>query len=351
MTNTSLTGSSREPCFSVIVPVFNAAAYLTDCLDSLLGQTETDWECLCVDDGSTDASGAILDNYAARDNRFHVIHQDNAGEGPSRNRALDAVRGRHVVFLDSDDILEPRTLSVHRKAWERIPEADCSLIGLIRFKETEKPTFSNPTNVEIVVRDIAESYCRPLNERYFVQYAYSSALLRGIRFPSLSCGADGVFLGHALDRASLVVESDFTGYGYRERNTSASGLTVLPPRHFLGWLEQDMTLLAIMSTSSKHFGPAAYHGLYDGLTQYLAAVFFRRLDENGRKEVFNRWMQAFGAAANDHGFSIMERIRLRFLAWIKKRFFVRLFCDWRHWCRTHGLRKPRTRFFRQTNDG
>lgn len=351
MTHASQPGGSITPCFSIIVPVFNSAHYLEDCLNSLLRQTETDWECICIDDGSTDTSGAILDDYAARDHRFRVIHQDNAGEGPSRNQGLDSARGHYIVFLDSDDLLEHRTLSVHREAFERHPAADCSLVGLIRFPESKAPAFDNPPHPTIVATDISKSYRRPLNELYFVQYAYCSDLLRDIRFPSLACGADGVFLGRALDRARLVVETGFTGYGYRERGNSASGTTTMAPRHFLGWLEQDMTLLSIMAESSKQYEPSCYHGMFYGLTEYLSSVFFRRLDETGRQAVFAQWMDAFGMAANESGFSLTERIRLRLLSRLHSRGAVRLFCDWRHWCRKNGLRKSRLLFWRRAFRG
>ena len=351
MTDTSPPGASKRPRFSIVVPVFNAAPFLSDCLESVLGQTDPDWECLCVDDGSTDASGALLDKYAARDSRFRVFHQKNAGEGPSRNRALNEARGRFVVFLDRDDILEHRTLSVHREAFERHPTADCSLVGLIRFPESEAPAFDNPPHPTIVATDISKSYRRPLNELYFVQYAYCSDLLGTIRFPSLACGADGVFLGRALDRARLLVETSFTGYGYRERGDSASGATTMAPRHFLGWLEQDMTLLSIMAKSDKQYEPLCYHGMFYGLTEYLASVYFRRLDETGRRAVFTPWMDALGTAANERGFSLTERIRLRLLSRLRRRSAVRLFCDWRHWCRNHGLRKSRLLFWRRAFRG
>ena len=93
------------PFFSIIIPVYNVAPYLRECLDSVLAQTFTDWEAICVDDGSTDGSGAILDEYAAKDSRFRVFHQPNAGVSAARNKALDAARGAWIGFLDADDVL------------------------------------------------------------------------------------------------------------------------------------------------------------------------------------------------------------------------------------------------------
>ena len=93
------------PFFSIIIPAYNVAPYLRECLNSVLAQTFTDWEAICVDDGSTDGSGTILDEYAAKDSRFRVFHQSNAGVSAARNKALDEAHGEWFLFLDGDDIL------------------------------------------------------------------------------------------------------------------------------------------------------------------------------------------------------------------------------------------------------
>lgn len=92
---------------SVIVPVYNTAPFLSGCLDSLLGQTYRNLEIICVNDGSTDASAAILDAYAAKDSRIKVIHQENAGVSAARNRGIDVAKGDLITFVDGDDWLEP----------------------------------------------------------------------------------------------------------------------------------------------------------------------------------------------------------------------------------------------------
>lgn len=98
--------------FSIIIPVYNVAPYLRECLDSVLAQTFTDWEAICVDDGSTDGSGAILDEYAVKDKRFRVIHQANAGVSAARNAALVTAEGEWFLFLDGDDVLRTDGLEV-----------------------------------------------------------------------------------------------------------------------------------------------------------------------------------------------------------------------------------------------
>ena len=94
------------PYFSIIIPVFNTEPYLRECLNSVCAQTFTDWEAICVDDGSTDGSGKILDEYAVKDSRFRVIHQSNAGVSAARNKGLDNAKGEWIWFVDSDDSIK-----------------------------------------------------------------------------------------------------------------------------------------------------------------------------------------------------------------------------------------------------
>lgn len=98
-----MSSHTKQPRVSVVMPVYNTAPYLGECLDSLLAQTEHSWECLAVDDGSTDGSAGILDAYAARDPRIRVLHCPNGGPSAARNAALDLARGEWIAMLDSDD--------------------------------------------------------------------------------------------------------------------------------------------------------------------------------------------------------------------------------------------------------
>lgn len=112
------------PFFSIIIPVYNVAPYLRECLDSVLAQTFTDWEAICVDDGAKDGSGAILDEYVLLDTRFRVIHQANAGVSVARNVALNVARGEWLCFLDADDKVEEHWLQDINDGAKRHPEVD-----------------------------------------------------------------------------------------------------------------------------------------------------------------------------------------------------------------------------------
>ena len=110
---------------SIIVPIYNAEQYLRRCVDSILNQEYTDYELLLVNDGSTDASGDICEEYGDRDSRVIVIQKENTGVSDSRNRALDRARGKYLQFLDSDDWITPDATRLFVRAAE---EYGCDMV-------------------------------------------------------------------------------------------------------------------------------------------------------------------------------------------------------------------------------
>lgn len=100
----------NNPKVSVIIPVYNTKPWIKDCLDSVLRQTMDDFEVVCVDDGSTDGSGLFLQEYAAKGSRVLIVSQSNQGVSAARNSGLNSARGQYVLFLDSDDYIEPDLL-------------------------------------------------------------------------------------------------------------------------------------------------------------------------------------------------------------------------------------------------
>lgn len=98
--------------FSIVIPVYNVAQYLMQCIDSVLNQTYVCFEAICINDGSTDNSLSVLNNYAKADNRVKIINQENKGLSAARNAGIRAAKGDYIFFLDSDDWLEPNTLNV-----------------------------------------------------------------------------------------------------------------------------------------------------------------------------------------------------------------------------------------------
>lgn len=105
-----LSSPMLQPLVSIIIPVFKVEEHLRQCLDSVLSQTVEEWECICIDDGSPDGSGAILDEYGARDARFRIIHKRNEGVSAARNLGMELASAPWLTFVDSDDWMEPDAL-------------------------------------------------------------------------------------------------------------------------------------------------------------------------------------------------------------------------------------------------
>lgn len=124
---------------SIVVPVYNVEKYLPQCLDSLIGQTYRDLEIVCVNDGSTDGSLEILEQYAAKDNRVIVVNQDKEGPSEARNRGLEQAKGEWTMFVDSDDWLE---LNCCERIMSQSEACDLAIFSYTReFKTTSAPKY------------------------------------------------------------------------------------------------------------------------------------------------------------------------------------------------------------------
>ena len=140
-----------KPEISVVMPVYNSSRYLEEALQSLVEQTFPFCEFICVDDGSIDSSGEILDRYAESDVRFRVFHQKNAGAGRARNFGMSQARGKYTVFLDSDDIFYPNMLYELRK---RAEETDADIV-VCRYNQFQN---EDPKKVFFIERSIQKIY-------------------------------------------------------------------------------------------------------------------------------------------------------------------------------------------------
>lgn len=107
------------PKISIIIPIYNVEKYLRRCLDSVSNQTFSDWEAICVDDGTKDSCGKIIDEYAARDSRFVALHKENGGLSDARNEGIKLAKGEFIVYLDSDDFIHPQTFEIALSIQER----------------------------------------------------------------------------------------------------------------------------------------------------------------------------------------------------------------------------------------
>ena len=120
---------------SIIIPYFNSAKFFAETLDSVLNQSYPDWECLLIDDGSTDESGSIVDDYTQKDTRFVSLKRENGQKGVSqcRNIGIEAAKGDFILFLDSDDLMDANCLKHRVEFMESEPELDFAVFQVETF--------------------------------------------------------------------------------------------------------------------------------------------------------------------------------------------------------------------------
>lgn len=190
---------------SIVVPCYNAGKYLVECLDSIRKQTYKDWECICVDDGSTDDSGRVLDHYAAIDERFLVLHAGREGVSAARNRGIAFARGDFVGFIDADDTIAEGWF---QGAVDAIEKSGADLVRL----ETGKEDCRNCVTPEQCLQCGFVYLC-------FVR----ASVLKRIAQPfpvGMRLREDTIFLLRVLSLVMSTYQSFFLGYHYRNHGSS-----------------------------------------------------------------------------------------------------------------------------------
>jgi len=134
------------PKVTIILPVYNVEPYLRQCLDSVVNQTMRDIQIICVNDGATDGSPAILEEYATKDPRIEIVHQKNLGGGAARNAAYPYMRGKYTYFADPDDWLE---LDLCQQCWDKAEATKADIVSLRHVEYTSAPVHTTPYNKKL----------------------------------------------------------------------------------------------------------------------------------------------------------------------------------------------------------
>lgn len=215
---------------SVIVPVYNVEGYLRPCVQSVLAQTYPHFELLLVDDGSTDSSPAICDEFAAMDSRVRVIHKENQGPSATRNRGIEESRGDFIAFVDSDDLIHKEMLEKMVTAVTRY-QTDLGICGYERFRDNWKqPSRISPYSLVIFqsLSELASVYTKPATNMFGVSIwakLYRAEIIRknNIRFrEDINYEEDCVFnLDYFRHVTTTAVLRDYF-YSYRQMDVSLS---------------------------------------------------------------------------------------------------------------------------------
>lgn len=220
---------------TIIVPVYKVEPYIKRCLDSIINQTYQKLEIILVDDGSPDDCGKICDEYAERDNRIKVIHKENGGISSARNAALDIMAGDYVMFVDSDDWVEPDfcTAALKIALRENVQMVSFGYNNIYIDKNNEivkkRERFTdNPRIIKasegvshlIAIDDVIHNYCW--------NKIYRRGLWDGVRFPEGRLYEDNAVNYLLMIRAKTIYVSDVILYNYIRRGDSITGKGLHP---------------------------------------------------------------------------------------------------------------------------
>lgn len=212
---------------TVIIPVYNVEEYLCRCVDSVINQTYRNLEIICIDDGSTDNCGKILDEYAKTDDRIIVIHQKNKGVATAKNRGLEAATGSYIGFVDSDDWIEPDFFEeAHAGIIKNNADIFCS--GIYEDKDDICTKRENKLAVKNGILDRNDVLLYAFKRDYYKNFGaylwnklFSAELFETVRFDEqLKVAEDILVFVECVIKGQRFVYTDKAYYHYFQRSTS-----------------------------------------------------------------------------------------------------------------------------------
>lgn len=233
---------------SVIIPVYNGETYLRQCLDSVCGQTLKEIEIICVDDGSTDSSYHILEEYQAKDKRFKLFKQQNLYAGAARNLGKENAEGEYLVFWDCDDFFE---LTALEKMYRRITKtnADICVCGGKRYYEDQKKIYPWPDYMNKSRIPDTEVFNRKTNEKYILNFTNEAAWNKmyrrsfveekGIDFQAIRNGNDVYFTVNAMCLAERItcLQEPLVYYRKNQGTSLVGTLSKSAKTPFQAWID------------------------------------------------------------------------------------------------------------------
>ena len=214
-----------KPLISVIIPVYNIEKYLRRCLDSVIDQTYDNLEIILIDDGSTDDSGAVCDEYSLKDERIIVAHKTNGGVSSARNHGLELAKGDYIGFVDGDDTIDPEMFGVLLTNAEK-NSCGISCCGKDTITADGAAINSSCDNSRVISPEYAlthffeEGFIKDLMYSVW-NMLFSAECIDGLRFKDYRYGEDILFVFEAVMNCKSVYYDSFVGYHYMQRGDSA----------------------------------------------------------------------------------------------------------------------------------
>lgn len=280
-----------NPLVSILSPCYNVEKFLPQCLDSIIAQTYSNLQIVLIDDGSKDGTWRVMQDYAAKDSRIEIYHQENQGVAATRNHLLDKVKGDYVLFIDSDDWIEPNMVEfLLEKALTN--RADIVVCGMVKndgacSEDYQEERMDQETTIKkfLFHKELNGSLCNKL---------VKTSLLHGIRFDNrISYGEDALFCWYVLQRVHTVVQTDRQLYHYKMNENSLSHLNWTPEKKGSGHLvweaitnEAQTLWPQYLNIAKARFAMEDFWGLYyAALSDYPYDEHIKELQLNVRKNI------------------------------------------------------------------
>lgn len=211
--------------FSVIVPCYNSKSYVRKCIDSILAQNYHNFEIILIDDGSTDGTAQILDDYATVYSYIHAYHFENSGVSHSRRRGIALATGDYLVFVDSDDTINPQllhelSLTVEEHDFPDIIRYQANLVGDAKHKDHQRYNFDENLNVSQTGLDVLKQWSVP-GKKYALYwlFAFKGNVFANVLFTiDLRCYEDVALIPVLIAASKKVVTIGYVGYNYTYNN-------------------------------------------------------------------------------------------------------------------------------------
>lgn len=214
----------QVPLISVVVPVYNVEKWLKRCVDSICGQVYKKLEIILVDDGSTDSSGELCEQFAMLDSRIKVIHKENGGLSDARNIGLSQANGEYISFIDSDDWIEKNFIEY---LFKLVAEYECEVAGCAYRKcedICEKVLQTSCQEVKIYEHiDVMSALIDNMVQQVVWNKLYKKSVIEDIIFPKGKYHEDEFWSYQVFARINKYVESNYIGYNYFQRENSIMG--------------------------------------------------------------------------------------------------------------------------------
>lgn len=267
---------------SVIVPVYNVEKYLSQCIESILNQTFNNLELILIDDGSTDNSGEICDEYAIKDNRIRVIHKENGGISSARNTGLNATKGDYIAFVDSDDYI---AMDMFEKMLDIAIKTNADMVkcGFNEFNINSVKRTVNFGKQEILENDVNGCSLLHLyfqNVLYIVAWnaIYKRDLAVKVRFPERLINEDNYSAGLYLYYAKKIVCMNEALYYYRDVSNGLSKV---------GKTKKPLDIVVVKAMLYEHLlnNGVKNNDFFTKLEKQIARVIYNLIKQNGRNGV------------------------------------------------------------------